>query len=102
MRCGQLAADVQPEPGSGHILKTWLLSSAKRLEDRLANRFGYPDAVVGDTDDGARSLEREPDQDAGRPRRIDQRVVEQVVDQVTELACIRHHLDWLVWTLHRD
>src|SRR5438445_7487685 len=102
MRDGKLAADVKPEPRSGHILETGLLSSAKGLEDRLAHPFGDPDAVVVDTNLGARSLERKPDQDASRPCCIDQRVVEQVVDQMTELACIGHHLDSLVWNLHRD
>src|SRR5438876_8359763 len=102
MRYGQLAADVKSEPGSGHVLETGLLPAAKGLEDRLAHPFGNADAVVREIDLGAGSLEREPDQDASRTLRIDECVVQQVVHQMTELVCIGHHRDRLVWTLHRD
>ena len=46
MAAGQLARDVQPEPGAGQVPQVGIVQAVEALEDALSFRGGHPPAAV--------------------------------------------------------
>src|SRR5438094_4708344 len=90
MRTRKLAADVEAEAGAGHALDTGLTAAPKGLEHRTTKIARDADPVVGDANHGPAVVADGADRDPGRFARVRDRVVDEDVHDVAELAGVGH------------
>src|SRR5438094_9881444 len=90
MRTRKLAADVEAEAGAGHALDTGLTAAPKGLEHRTTKIARDADPVVGDANHGPAVVADGADRDPGRFARVRDRVVDEDIHDVAQLAGVGH------------
>src|SRR5439155_17655771 len=87
----QLMTDVETQTRAGDTLERRVLRAMKGLKYKGALRVRHPNAVVDDVDDGSISFGNRIQFEAWRPSRIGKAVVDQVVQDPADLACVTIH-----------
>src|ERR1700694_4378890 len=93
MSYGQPAADVEAKPGAGNATKSRLIGPVEPVKDPIPLVLGNAGAVIGNPYDGSIALLRHADREARRANAIGQAVVDQVVEDATQLFGVCLHRD---------
>jgi hypothetical protein len=99
MSGGHLTTDEEPKAGPGYIAEARMLAAVKSLEHRFPLALRDSNAVVGHAQDALSVLDGDADRDPRWAQRIGQAIVDQVVEQPTELHRIAGHQGRLVGDL---
>src|SRR5205823_8144160 len=85
----QLAADEKAEPGTGHVTELWIAGPMESLEDPFPLALRNSGTVIRDPDDRPICFGQHTDRQLRLPSGVREAVVDQVVEDASELLLIR-------------
>ena len=102
MLFGELTADVQAQARARHVAEVGILDSMESLEHKPVLGLGNSDSVVGHAHDSVGVFGRHGDRQPWRAHRVGQPIVDQVVQDSTQLCGVGFDGDRLGAEARRD